>query len=229
MEIIITDLTRFSNPEIVCIAGINKDTGECIRPLPYISLVDCKRLNILPGKIIKANFIRSQNIENPHSEDYNYRGNLSRIRICESDEFQNLLEANLSLNISTGFNYNFSGEKAIPKDNAPHRSIITIKVNTNNVEIVKDGFKEGKIRLNLLDNDGKRFSFLSITDLGFYNYAMKHFNDINFPKIINDFIRKQDDIYLRIGLGREYQEKFWLQVNGIYTFPNFDTEIRSYT
>ena len=228
MEIIITDLTRFSNPEIVCIAGINKDTGECIRPLPYIQLSECKRLNVLPGNIINGDFTRSENIQNPHVEDYNY-STLSKIRACESNEFQTILESNLSLNISQGFNYEFLGEKAIPKENAPSKSIITIKINTNNIEIVKDGFKEGKIRLNLLDNDGKRFSFLSITDLGFYNYAMEHFHDINFPTIINDFIRQQDDIYLRIGLGREYQNKFWLQVNGIYTFPNYDTEIRSYT
>jgi hypothetical protein len=37
MEIIITDLTRFSNTKIVCIAGINIKTNECIRPLPYIT------------------------------------------------------------------------------------------------------------------------------------------------------------------------------------------------
>ncbi|MEZ4693859.1 MAG: hypothetical protein R2837_07675 [Aliarcobacter sp.] len=49
MEIIITDLTRFSNPAIVCIAGINIATNECIRPLPYIATDECLRLNILPG------------------------------------------------------------------------------------------------------------------------------------------------------------------------------------
>ena len=228
MDIIITDLTRFSNTEIVCIAGINKDTGECIRPLPYIKLSECKRLNGFPGNIINGDFTKKANIYNPHVEDYNY-SSLSKIRACESDEFQTILDLNLSLSISDGFDYEFLGEKAIPKEYAPSKSIITIKVNTNNIEIVKDGFKEGKIRLNLLDNDGKRFSFLSITDLGFYNYAMEHFDDTNFPKIINDFIRKQNDIYLRIGLGREYEEKYWLQVNGIYTFPNYDTEIRSYS
>jgi len=58
---------------------------------------------------------------------------------------------------------------------------------------------------------------------------MKHYHDVNFPNIINNFIRQQDTVYLRIGLGREYQGGFWLQVNGIYTFPNYDTEIRSYS
>jgi len=228
MEIIITDLTRFNKLEKVCIAGINAKTGECIRPLPYILYKDCKKLNILPGSKLDGNFIKDNNVVKPHTED-RQRKDLKYIGKSSSDEFQAILESNLSSNISDGFDYIFLGEKAIPKEYAPSKSIITIKVNTNNIEIVKDGFKEGKIRLNLLDNDGKRFSFLSITDLGFYNYAMEHFDDTNFPKIINDFIRQQDDIYLRIGLGREYQEKYWLQVNGIYTFPNYDTEIRSYS
>jgi hypothetical protein len=229
MEIIITDLTRFSNPEIVCIAGINMVTNQCIRPLPYISVADCKRLNILPGNVINGDFTKIKNIENPHSEDCNYT-KLNRVRICDSDEFQELLDGDLVGSISEGFGYDFPEKgKVIPKDFTPTKSIVTFKINTRNIEIVKDGFKEGNIRLNLLDNDGKRFSFLSITDLGFYNYAMKHFHDANFPQIINDFIRRQESIYLRIGLGREYQGGFWLQINGIYTFPNFDTEIRSYS
>lgn len=229
MEIIITDLTRFSNPEIVCIAGINMATNQCIRPLPYVSVADCKRLNILPGNVINGDFTKLEKIENPHSEDCRYT-KLSRVRICGSAEFQELLESDLVGSIGEGFGYDFPEKgKVIPKDFAPTKSIITLKINTRNIEIVKDGFKEAKIRLNLLDNDEKRFSFLSITDLGFYNYAMKHFNDANFPKIINDFIRRQESIYLRVGLGREYQGGFWLQINGIYTFPNFDTEIRSYS
>lgn len=234
MEIIITDLTRFSNPDIVCIAGINPATNECVRPLyksapSYVLLSKCKELNILPGNIIEGDFTKVASLLNPHSEDRNYT-TLTRVGICSSEEFQKLLENDLVDSISRGFGYDFPEKgKVIPKNFAPTKSIITLKVKTKNIEIVKDGFKEGNIRLNILDNDGKRFSFLSITDLGFYNYAMKHFYDVNFPTIVNDFIRKQESIYLRIGLGREYQDGFWLQINGIYTFPNYDTEIRSYS
>jgi len=229
MRIVITDLTRFSNPEIVCIAGLDIETGECIRPLPYIQLSECTRLNILPGNVIDGDFTKSSNIENPHSEDCKYSGKLKRVRIYESDEFQSILNSTLSPNISEGFNYPFPEKgKVILSQFKPSKSIITLKMNTSNIEVVRDGFNEGKIRLHLLDNDGRRFSFLSITDLGFYNYAMKHFHDANFPNIINAFIRRQDSVYLRVGLGREYQGGFWLQVNGIYTFPNYDTEIRSY-
>ena len=34
MKIVVTDLTRFSNPDLVCLAGIDIETGRCIRPRP---------------------------------------------------------------------------------------------------------------------------------------------------------------------------------------------------
>ena len=228
MKIVITDLTRFSNPEIVCVAGINLETNECIRPLPYITLSDCKKFNILPGNIINGDFKKKEKFEKPHIEDYDYK-KLKIDRVCSSEEFQELLDRSLEDSISSGFEYCFPEKgKVIPINSTPSKSLITLKVNTKKIEIVKDGFTEGRIRLNLLDNDGKRFSFLSITDLGFYNYAMKHYDDLNFPKIINNFIRKQESVYLRVGIGREYEGGYWLQINGIYTFPNFDSKIRSY-
>jgi hypothetical protein len=46
MKIIITDLTRFANPDIVCIAGINPDTNECVRPMPYFKKALCRGNNI---------------------------------------------------------------------------------------------------------------------------------------------------------------------------------------
>jgi len=227
MKIAITDLTRFSNPDIVCIAGLDIESGECIRPLPYIETKKCEELNILPGNIIESNFTKV-NDEKPHTEDYNYNS-LKRVGICSSDEFEEILKKDLVDTISNGFGYGFVEKgKVIPKEFAPDKSIITIKLITSNIEIVKDGFKKGKIRLNLLDNDGKRYSYLSITDLGFYNYAMRHYHDSDFPNLINNFIREQQSAYLRIGLGREYQGGFWLQVNGIYTFPDFDKNVRSY-
>jgi len=228
MEIIITDLTRFNNLEKVCIAGINQETGECVRPQPYIKLSKCEKHDILPGTVIDGDFTKKPNLNKPHVEDYSYK-RLKKVKIFNSNEFEKLLENDIVNSISTGFNYDFPEQgKVIPKEYAPSKSIITIKINTNKIEIVKDGFKEGKIRLHLLDNDGKRFSFLSITDLGFYNYAMEHFNDLNFPDIINNFIRRQTTVFLRVGLGREYKGGFWIQINGIYTFPDFDRNLRKY-
>jgi hypothetical protein len=48
---------------------------------------------------------------------------------------------------------------------------------------------------------------------------------------LNEFIWKQSEAYLRIGLSRAHDIRgtndYWLQANGIYTFPEFLKEIRS--
>jgi len=233
MEIIITDLTRFSNPEIVCIAGINMATSECIRPLPYISVADCKRLNILPGSKLEGVFNNNNNRGIPHIEDRSYT-NLKYNGACTADEFHQVLNNTIARSISNEFGYLFpEGGKVIPYANAPQQSIITLKVRSSQIRIVKDSFNHGKIKLNLKDNDEKKYTYLPITDLGFYNYAMRHFDDFDFPSKINAFIDEQEELYLRVGLSGRYasgdKDGFWLQINGIYTFPNFDTEIRSYS
>lgn len=233
MEIIITDLTRFNKPDKVCIAGINIDTNKCIRPMPYLTATNCKELNILPGSKLNGNFNKNDSRGMPHSED-NFYANLTHSGPCTSDEFHQVLNNTLSTSISVGFNYQFvEGGKVIPHTNPPEQSIVTLKVNASQIKIVKDSFNHGKIKLNLKDNDGKKYLYLPITDLGFYNYAMDHFEDLNFPENINTFIGSQEELYLRIGLSGRYangdRDGYWLQVNGIYTFPNFDTEIRSYS
>lgn len=53
-EYIVTDLTRFSNPKEVCIAVINRKTGQCLRPLPYFKNQDVTKFNIHPGAILRG-------------------------------------------------------------------------------------------------------------------------------------------------------------------------------
>jgi len=73
---------------------------------------------------------------------------------------------------------------------------------------------------------------MPITELGFYDYAMKHHKDDDLDSL-NQYIKSQKEAYLRIGLSRSYQspdgrQGYWIQVNGIYTFPDYFKEIRSY-
>lgn len=233
MEIIITDLTRFNTSDKVCIAGVAINTNECIRPMPYLTATKCKELDILPGSKLSGVFNINPSRGLPHSEDYYYQ-DLIHNGACTADDFHQVLNNTVSSSISNGFNYSFpESGKVIPYTNTPPQSIITLKVRSSQIKIVKDSFQHGKIKLNLQDNDDRKFSYLPITDLGFYNYAMNHIDDIDFPDTINNFIDEQEELYLRIGLSGRYNSKgrdgYWLQVNGIYTFPNFDTEIRSYT
>lgn len=232
MRIIITDLTRFSNQDIVCIAGINLETNECIRPMPYIKKADCQKLNILPGAILEGDFT-SCACSPPHNEDRN-RDNLKFLGPCSSEEFKRILEKTSFDSVEEGFEVTLaSGQKHIPHDNPPDKSIITLPLNPKQFNIVEDGYKRGKLRVIFTDPGGKTFYYLSITDLGFFEYAERHAAE-NKIDDLNDFIHLQKELYIRLGLGRIYQSNdgrngFWMQINGIYTFPEYDREIRCYS
>ncbi|MDT8318113.1 MAG: hypothetical protein RQ824_09015 [bacterium] len=232
MEIIITDLTRFSRPDIVCIAGINPDTNECIRPLPYLAITKCRRLNILPGAKMAGNFVPIP-CPAPHTEDKNYLGPLTFNGPCSTEEFKVVLEATKSPNVQEGFSVQIPfGQKHIPINNQPQKSIVTISVTPRDISIVPDSFNPGKIKIIFTDSSGQEFRYLAITDLGFYNYAEKNKGD-NFANL-NNFIHSQSEVFIRVGLSRAYESQdgrngYWLQINGIYMFPEYLEEIRCYS
>jgi len=230
-KIIITDLTRFSQPVNVCTAGTDVTSRACIRPMPYLKMASFIRLGILPGAILSGDFKPMSGLTGPHQEDTAY-SNLKFVGPCTAEEFKSALTAHLFDSVEEGFEIRLApGQKHIPLGHPVERSIITLSVDPNSVAIVEDRYKPGKIRVHFTDNSGRQFNYLSITDLGFYRYAEKHRVDKDLDGL-NGFIRRQREAYLRIGLSRAHEIRglnaYWMQVNGIYTFPDFVKEIRSY-
>lgn len=230
MEIIITDLTRFHGNN-VCIAGINPETYECIRPMPYIPVSTCKEKNILPGSRLKGDFIPFPNLKAPHTEDKKHN-NLKLFSPCSSEDFYHLLSETEEESIEDGFEIELDpGQKHVPIETPPDHSIITIQVDPKSVSFVENQFKKGEVKIHFTDRSGSRFQYMPINDLGYYNYMQN--NGIgSFIFGINPFVQKQNEVFFRIGLTREHQindkNGFWIQVNGIYTFPDCNDDIRCY-
>ncbi|HAB16479.1 MAG TPA: hypothetical protein DCE44_08515 [Verrucomicrobiales bacterium] len=232
-SIIITDLTRFKagNPH-VCTAGIDRQTGECIRPMPYLPFTECTRLGILPGGILTGEFTAATSRTAPHTEDCNYQ-KLTFDGPCSGEEFRNVLVGSCFASVEAGFEVSLpAGEKVIPNSHQVQRSLITLKIAPSDVEIVEDSYKPGSIKLHFTDSSGRRHRFFPITDLGFYDYAQRH-RDSGALAELNIEIARQKEVFLRIGLSRSYRspqgkEGFWMQANGFYTFPTVLRYIRSY-
>ena len=230
-KIIITDLTRFATPDKVCIAAIDMDTGECLRPIPYLDSAQVKQLNIHPGAIIEGNITLNSNTTNPHIEDASYT-KLKYLGAVSSEEFKSILNKTLSNSVASGFGVSFSDhQKHIPYGIHATCSIITIRISPSLLEIHEDTYKPGKIKASFTDEAGHSFHYLSITDRGFFDFAKGHQDDGELRKV-QEFVLAQKEVYLRIGVGRRWsigdRDGYWLQVNGIYTFPDFLKEIRTY-
>ena len=233
MDIIVTDLTKFANEEIVCTAGIERGSNECIRPMPYLKRNYCETKKILPGSVISfdGNFDKSLNSK-PHVENCQYKGDIENLGPCSSDEFRKILTDTDSHSVEEGFSVKIpEGEKYIPVDSPPSCSIITLSINPSKIIVFKDNYSQKKIQARFFDLKGKKFSKISVTDLGLRIYFEKY-GDVGISKI-NGFLKGQEQIFIRLGLTQKWKspdgrEGYWMQLNGIYTFPQFLKEARSY-
>lgn len=230
---ILTDLTRFKkgNPH-VCVAVIDPINGQCLRPMPYLTGEACAKLDIQPGGKIVGELTLKRNNLRPHVEDASY-GKLKFGGPSTASEFRDVLEMTLSPSISEGFGVSFvERQKHIPDETPALKSILTIKVQPNQIRIHEDRFSPGKIKLSFQDSSGQQFQYLSITDRGFFDFAEKHQKDSELAKV-QRLISSQEEVYLRVGLSRSFEaadgrKGCWLQVNGIYSFPEYPKEIRQY-
>ena len=151
---------------------------------------------------------------------------------CTSSEFKQALHAGLFDTVENGFQIALAdNQKHVPISHAIGKSIITIKVQPDKIGIVEDAYNQKKIKINFVDNSGRAFKYISITDLGFHGFA-ESVHMSKGLKTLNDFISSQSEVYLRLGLSKPWDNGktngYWIQVNGLYTFPEYHHEIRSY-
>lgn len=205
-----------------------------VRPLPYLSGEECKLLDIHPGGVLEGNF-KLTSAAIPHIEDASYdSGELSFLGPCSSVAFRRVLEGTQYPSLSDGFGVDVkSREKCLPVESRPKRSLITIKINPMSFSVVQDSYNPERLKAHFSDGTGTELAFVSVTDRGFYDYAQSHRNDQRAFVEMQRFLHCQKELYLRIGLSRAFHSMdgrhgYWIQLNGIYTFPDKLEYIRCY-
>ena len=95
-------------------------------------------------------------------------------------------------------------------------------------------FDSSKIQISFCDNSNRWFNYLSITDLGLYEHARACQLSGKGVHSVENAIKDSKEVYLRIGLTRIFESEdgrkgYWIQVNGVYPFPNCIDYRRAYT
>jgi hypothetical protein len=190
-------------------------------------------MGILPGGRLIGDFIPLRRGSQPHTEDCHFR-DLKFCGPCSADEFRGVLESSCVASVAEGFRHDFAdGGRCLPVEQGAERSIVTLRVNPESISIAEDEYKPGSIRIHFTDGSGRGWRYFPITDLGFFDYAQRH-RQSGALEALNAEIASQEDVFLRIGLTRIWRnpkgtEGYWMQVNGIYTFPTVLRYIRSYS
>ncbi len=230
----VTDLTQMGG-ERVCVAGYLPD-GACVRPVLRFGgltrdwLCRGNQATICPFSVIEFEFGSIiKNGSKPHTEDsiihspnYVFKGLLNIQQRLE------LLSSTDDKTIDRIFGAKiYSGPDWYIRTGEGDRSIGTI----SDPKIAKTHYdnKDNKFeyRIAFTDRSGSNYN-LAVTDLTFrYFLDYMHFIENLDPQIISQMITeklKSCQLFLRIGLARgwdKYPDRCYLQINGIYSFPDY--------
>jgi hypothetical protein len=228
----ITDLTRMQEGR-VCIAGYDQH-GKCIRPVlppPGImeqSLFDNDRLIVYPFSMVEYDLINPR-IKPPHTEDYSYDPSTVRhVKSLGETDQREILDNSLSNNVEEIFEQSIlTGPGYYVLDGQGPRSLGTVCPNRI-IRVIYEQEPYKKFRYRLGFTDKKNITYwLTITDLSWRYYC-----DFQLRKGLPiqqvgpslTGLCQSNEIYLRIGLARswaKFPERCYLQVTGIYTFPDY--------
>lgn len=244
MKIIVTDLTRFTNREKVCLAGIDPSTGQCIRPMrlieggktDYLVFESIKKHKVIPGSILEGDFSPIPNSHAPHVEDHSFNaGSLKVIGSATGNEFKQVLEQTSSPTVKLGFGSLPNSRLFVPTA-PPPRSIMTLKLTNPKLQfrLSVDKYNNQKFKAHITDASGFQLSFLPVADLGISDHVASIRADDPTLDKLNTFLQGQDTLYIRLGLSRVFsagnppRNGFWVQANGIYSFPSHREDLRIY-
>ena len=226
----ITDLTRMQRG-MVCIAGYD-EKHRCVRPiLPYPgiaekSLIQGGRAIVYPFAIVELDLLEARP-QPPHTEDYCFEAGSPRFVRTIKDR-EELLRWSLFDTVEEIFEQPIHDDLGYyVMDCQGPRSVGTLRPDGIARVLYEQG-PEGvwDYRLMFFDRQD-RFFRLKITDLTWHYFCDSQRKDCPEPKDIAarlTALLKSSKVYLRIGLARgwrKFPERCYLQINGIYTFPDY--------
>lgn len=237
-EILITDLTAMSG-DSVCIAGIDRNWNT-IRPVfewsvPTRShLYRGRRAFIFPRAVVAMQLTPHANPEAPHVEDHIWTQPESarHVKLLDQNRWQRTLN---ELTKPKRTPRPLFGATLQPLGQDQNRvvlpgkatySLATVRCRRNIVLRLRERDSGGyRFALSFFDDKGEVYQNIPVTDLGLRAWATAQLRLGGTKQSVSDLLGRQlnaaEQIYLRLGLGREYDGRLWLQVNGIYSFPDW--------
>lgn len=222
--LVLTDLTRFKDNDNVCMALLDENDCTCVRPLPYADRSFVARKKIIPGMVVDARVVPHEEAVLPHTEDCRFEDDVWLNRVDEKT-FQDLLERSAVDSIKEAFDGKVTPKnRCVPVDSPCKNSIKTVRVDPLSLSVaVVDAGGEMKLRIGFTDLCGDRYRHTPISDLYFHAAALDYVKQGRLDEL-NALLAGGEVVYIRAGLSRLYESKsgkqgFWMQANGIYSFP----------
>jgi len=227
--LIITDVTRMNGTR-VCIAGITED-GRTIRPTipnPGIQedwLYTNKQCVIRPFSRVILDLLHHQS-NPPHTEDWVINPKVKKFTHILGDHEKNDLLSKIAFpKVSDIFQAEIQNDIGnYIREGEGVRSLGTIKAQS--IPFVKcgPGGFGFDYKIKFQDAAGSEYK-LTVTDLTF-RYYVNYLHAIGEESYNSIGLKLQQllnhrETFLRIGLARPFPNRCFLQINGVYSFPDY--------
>jgi len=235
--LVITDVTQMpayrNRGNEVCVVGIDTE-GQCIRPVCDKGFLK-KYLRDVDGEVVirhgaKVEFdLYPVKTQPPHIEDMKFEpSSISGKGLCGSDEWEGVLRRSSFDSVEEIYE-GFLQDLRWVAPGAKTRSIATLSgANIIDIELTQRSVKP---RLTFADQAGFGFnrpvSDLTLWDRCFSLVRRQGHSPAEVKKELISLLQNADRLYIRLGLARPWEpeddggEKCWLQVTGLYTFPDY--------
>ncbi|TAL61518.1 MAG: hypothetical protein EPN85_04620 [Bacteroidetes bacterium] len=213
-KIIITGITRMNQGNI-CVSGIDPDTWRFVRPLFPTGLnrdftMESKTQVINHFNLVEIEFKRYRPENIYHTEDWIINENFAPrfVRHLTNEEIIRVLN---KVSIS---DLNMAMQ---PQD----KSLFIVKAQSI-TRIWDEQYEKFKVRMDFIDHAGNAHNSVPVTDLltlAFVRYQ-KSIGNNNYPTELMNIFNNNPYRYIRIGLTRKFQDKYWKQVTALITIPD---------
>jgi len=236
-RIVITDLTQMPTGNRACIVGIS-ESGQCIRPVTEVRengvtkdlLYSGPQLIVRPSAKVEFDFHRVDVVP-PHIEDQGFApGSIVSHGLCSDNKWEHILQRSSYTRVDDIYD-GFLQDHSWVKPGANTKSIATLsQVTIVNVQLPE---WEGKLRYRLSFRDSTGYMFdRPVSDLAFRELCYKEVKVdghacLKVSSRLTNLLKSVDRVYLRLGLARPWlqprasEKRCYLQVTGIYTFPDY--------
>ena len=219
-KLMIVDVTRMDHNNC-CIAGVCREEGDKLYRLnsPHITQTEARCGGFEIGRVFMGEFTRMPHASSPHVEDCNWRI-ISTGELGVDADMKSYLQNSCVSDLEIGLGVTKKGTDTVNYV-ARGRSITTIKPTFASLWIDEPFSAEENPKLKMhLAVGGCSFRYITVNDFRFY---------INDGTIDAGMVAKAQmcltkwrngelDLYVRTGLTRSYQGKYWLQVDGLHFF-----------
>lgn len=229
-DILITDLTQMGG-ERVCIAGLNYDL-QAVRPHPSMGDITPRHLVhpkfvVRPRAVVQVFLKPKDDNVLPHIEDHrwNLDAGIKFLRFADDTKWKRVLTQTTGSSVIDIFETPFDRNKNILPDQAK-RSLGTLKpVSISRLEYqVLERHHKQAFYMDFVDASDTHYDHIPITDLALRRMIVSEIRGGKSAKrVCHELLQQWNkmDVWLRLGLGRPFQGRCWLQVNGVYTFPDY--------